>query len=623
MTISSEYFQSPCFCINLLSYNRRKTRTVRIGNIPLGSDYPVRIQSMVNTNPSDINSTIKQVMELSNAGCEFVRLTVPSVKDAENLKIIKKELIKAGCLVPLIADVHFNPAIAEICAGVVEKVRINPGNYAEEKKLIFRNYNDTEYRDAFLRLHEKVYTLLKICKENGTVLRIGTNHGSLSDRIMSRYGDTVEGMVESTLEYVRICREFNFHDLVLSIKSSNPVVMTTAYRVLVMKMNSEHMDYPLHLGVTEAGEGEDGRIRSAVGIGALLADGIGDTFRVSLAEPPVNEIPAAKMILSATPVKKITSPLISKEYYQKFLKSFDPASRKEKSILLRPGGQASVIADISQIRELNDRLLESLGFNKTSTGNFTIKDDAADFIIYEQPLKEIPETLKEKFIPAKQTGNQIKFIKAKSEDLKDKSFLLAQERNPQNVLIIDLDGCSIHESRQFFYKLLEEGIINPVIIQKKLKDSNNQQEITNLAIETGSLLSDGFGEGLCINCDEDPQAGVKLAFNILQACRRRIFKTEFVICPTCGRTQFDLRQVSAQVKEKTSHLKGLKIGIMGCIVNGLGEMGDADYGFIGSGKQKVNLYRNKQLVKNSIALDKAVDELVSLIREDGRWVEPM
>ena len=604
---TSEYSGHYAFCPDLFSFERRKTRIVKIGGIPLGGNYPIRIQSMVNSNPSDTSGTVRQIIELQESGCEYVRLTVPSVNDAKNLENIKKHLALAGCSIPLIADVHFNPAVAELCARIVEKVRINPGNFADEKKIVRRSFSSREYDEAFSRLPEKLNPLIQICRENGTVLRIGTNHGSLSDRIMSRYGDTIEGMVESTLEYVRICRSLNFHELVLSIKSSDTVVMASAYRLLVARMNEENMDYPLHLGVTEAGEGEDGRIKSAIGTGSLLADGIGDTIRVSLAEPPINEIPVAKMIISYSEnikKNKIRSGIEHAGLYESFLQQFDPAFTKARSAMIRPDKQASVIAFISRGTEMNSELLSSLGYIPLPNKNvIKSRDNAADLILSQNVVTGIPPGLEDRFIfpddnkaagikkftnaknyCSSDNNGSLYFIKTVPADFENDTFKTKLKSSDHVILIIDLDGYGIQDSRKLFFNLNKDRIENTVIIQKSLSNPGDEQEVTSLSIETGSLLLDGFADGLCFRCDENPAAAVHLAFNILQACRRRIFKTEFVICPTCGRTQFDLQQVAARVKARTSQLKGLKIGIMGCIVNGLGEMGDADYGFIGSGK---------------------------------------
>jgi len=550
---------------NQKAHHRLITSEVWIGDVPLGGQNPIRIQSMTNTNTLDTEATVKQVIELVNAGCEYVRLTTQGTKEAENLKNIKKELDKKGASVPLIADVHFNPRVAEIAAGIVEKVRINPGNYVDKPRGKTR-FTEKEYNDEILRIKERIKPLIEICKANGTALRIGSNHGSLSERIMSRYGDTPEGMVESALEFVRICREMDFYKLILSMKSSNTRVMVYSTRLLLSKMKQEGMDYPVHLGVTEAGAGDDGRIRSAVGIGTLLEDGIGDTIRVSLTENPVNEIPVAKSLIERF---KIT-PLVSnpnKEYSHP-----NPFEYQRRKTL-----------NLGSIGGTNPPVVVGYDFNIIQKNiNFASPADISN---------EYIEKLK------KET-NAILVLECKTKE-------------------------GIHSLRNAFYKLIEKECLAPVIIKKSYSNMPKHELLINSSVDFGSLLIDGLGDGICLEADEiiDQETAYELSLGILQASRARFSKTEFIACPSCGRTLFNIEERLKEIKEKTGHLKNLKIGVMGCIVNGPGEMADADYGYVGAGPGKITLYKGRDVVQKNIDEAVGLGALIQLIKKNGDWKE--
>lgn len=613
-------------CINILKLNNRnRSLEVIIGNIILGGNNPVRIQSMTNTNTNDIASSIKQCIELIQGGSELVRLTTQGIREVESMIKIQNELHKSGYLIPLIADVHFSPKVAVLAAQHFAKVRINPGNYAE-KATGKTEFSEDEFQQGITRIKNNLIPLLSVCKKNNTALRIGINHGSLSERIMSRYGDTPEGMVESALEFLRICREENFHKIVVSIKASNVLVMVQSYRLLVQKMNEEKMYYPLHLGVTEAGEGEDGRIKSAVGIGALLIDGIGDTIRVSLTENPVKEIPVARKIVEY--IAKNNKPISEDEklYYNPFV--FNKRITKPVDII---GGTNQPVVIIDGI----------------SSYDLHFKDQLPDFVFINKykPETKLPENLNIII-------NHTHWCKNKSENnlyplIDDKDFEnnieLSERLNfikignrkysrdffnkvltTKCVLILitkEINGYA--DQRAFFNSLLEFNIQVPVIIQREYEEDEQESFQIKSACDIGPLFIDGFGDGIYIKNKGDLSANTILSasFSILQATRARITKTEYISCPGCGRTLYNLEEVVLQIKEKTSRLKGLKIAIMGCIVNGPGEMADADYGYIGAGHGKVMLYKKHELIKKNIPSEIAVDELIRLIKENGDWKE--
>ena len=633
---------------NLFKYNRRTSIPVKIGNIEMGGNNPIRIQSMTTTDTMDTNATVNQSIRMINAGCELVRVTAPSIKDAKNLRNIKDELNKKGYNVPLVADIHFTPNAAEIAAEIVEKVRINPGNYADKKKFQQLEYDDKSYNDEIERIYERVSPLIKICKTNGTAMRIGTNHGSLSDRIMSRFGDTPLGMVESALEYLRICEDHNYHNIVLSMKASNPLVMVHAYRLLVDKLNNSNLkDYPLHLGVTEAGEGEDGRIKSAIGIGTLLDDGIGDTIRVSLTEEPEFESPVAKLLVNRynnranhTLIKQPKNINFSPFKYEK----------RESNELFDIGGDnfPIVISSFSNLEKLDKNKFENLGITYNTKSKIWEKSDTSPdyiyigdslntdginyrFIVdYSSWLKDrnkknyYPLLTFNEFIDLDENlfSENINFLMIQTTDLEKFKNI----RIPENFVLI-LNSNNEHfmpDMRSFFLKNFD--IKNPVILSKDYDLSYSDDLIIHSSTDIGGLFIQGYGDGIFISNHSSEIKEIKkinnLSFKILQAARVRVTSTDFISCPSCGRTLFDLQETTAMIRERTDHLKGLKIGIMGCIVNGPGEMADADYGYVGSGVDKITLYRGQEVVKRGINFKYGVDELVNLIKEDGNWIEP-
>lgn len=647
------------YCNSLTQYQRRKTREVFIGDIPLGGDNPIRVQSMTTVDTMDTMGSVEQVIRMADAGCEYVRITAPSLKDAKNLKNIRDELRKRGYTVPLIADIHFTPNAAEMAARIVEKVRINPGNYADKKKFEVIEYTDETYRAEIERIREKFMPLVKICKEYGTAMRIGTNHGSLSDRILSRYGDTPLGMVESALEFLRICEEMNYHDIVISMKASNTQVMVQAYRLLVQKLDEEGLQpYPLHLGVTEAGDGEDGRIKSAVGIGALLEDGLGDTVRVSLTEEPEYEVPVAYNLVNRyeerpghAPVKPLVN--IPKDPY-----SYGRRSSREVDNI---GGDnvPRVITDVRGVQDWEYKDFKGIGhFYLPEPDKWTMNEVGCDYIYSgnepvdfmlpnglkeirnyplwlqaEDKLNKLPLFSWQEYQDRKEAHPRINFLKVSMTDDEEK---LWQSLTEDKSLVVVLDTDNAHampEQRRFFYELIERNIDVPVIILRKFPDMDDEKVQLYAATDMGGLLIDGFGDGVLLSTElvsekarEEQLAMIKrnngISFGILQASRTRMSKTEYISCPSCGRTLFDLQETTAMIRKRTDHLKGVKIGIMGCIVNGPGEMADADYGYVGSGKGKITLYRGQNVVKRSVPSERAVDELIQLIKEDDRWTEP-
>jgi (E)-4-hydroxy-3-methylbut-2-enyl-diphosphate synthase len=639
---------STLYCKSLTQYIRYQTREVKIGNIGIGGNNPIRIQSMTTTDTMDTIGTVEQTIRMVESGCEIVRITAPSISEAKNLQNIKEELRKRGYNVPLVADIHFTPNAAEAAARIVEKVRVNPGNYADKKKFEMIDYSDKTYEEELDRIRERFIPLVKICKEYGTAMRIGTNHGSLSDRILSRYGDTPLGMVESALEFLRICESLNYHNIVLSMKASNTQVMVQAYRLLVLKMQEENMNYPLHLGVTEAGEGEDGRIKSAVGIGTLLEDGLGDTVRVSLTEDPEFEAPVAIALVERYKdrARHVQIPPIQTISYN----SFEYKKRQSNEILNIGGGNVPrVITDFSLKEKITPASFYALGYQySVPSDKWNITDLACDYVFTNtQPVDfEIPGTLgiihhyntwlkeKEKdrrypFIQAKEYVEgmdkhpQLNFIYACYEDITP-TFIQQIKQDDTAVLFIDTyNEHGMAEQRRLFIELINNDCKTPVIIGRAYQNLTPDQLQLQAATDIGALLIDGMGDGVFLaaeNCGSDQQIN-QTAFGILQATRTRISKTEYISCPSCGRTLFDLQETTAKIRKRTDHLKGIKIGIMGCIVNGPGEMADADYGYVGVGKGKISLYKGQNVVKRNIPSEEAVDELINLIKEHGDWVE--
>ncbi len=657
------------YCNSLTQYSRFKTRVVNVGDIPLGGDHPIRIQSMTITDSMDTIATVEQTIRMVESGCDYVRITAPSKLEAQNLENIKRELRTRGYNVPLIADIHFTPNAAEIAARIVEKVRVNPGNYADRKKFKIIEYTDKQYEEELDRIRQKFTPLVKICKEYGSAMRIGTNHGSLSDRIMSRYGDTPLGMVESALEFVRICEDLNYREIVLSMKASNPQVMVQAYRLLVMKMEEEGMNYPMHLGVTEAGGGEDGRIKSALGIGTLLEDGIGDTVRVSLTEDPESEAPVAIELVDRYKERKNHREIIPVTEIP-----IDPLDYKKRHTfeILNIGGSnvPVVVSDFSK-RKINhpDDLSDIGYFYDAETDKWNMTDSAADFIFTgSQNINfELPGNLKilrdydfwkanKKGFPVISASNYLNRIEKSTElnfvhlELNDLDKNLLEVLKADKTAVIFLTTSNPHgmaEQRRAFFELINNDISNPVIVKRNYENIDIDRLRLFASTDLGGLLIDGLGDGIWVelkgtlseeekefnnhsklvrkfvNINEKNEKVInRTLFGILQAARVRISKTEYIACPSCGRTLFDLQVTTDMIRKRTEHLKGVKIAVMGCIVNGPGEMADADYGYVGSGVGKITLYREKDIVKRNVPAEKAVDELIGLIKEDNNWVEP-
>ena len=639
--------KSTTYCESLTKYKRRKSRVVHIGDVPLGADYPIRLQSMTTTDTMDTLGTVEQSIRMIEAGSEYVRITAPSIKEAQNLSNIKQQLKKQGYTTPLIADIHFTPNAAIEAARHVEKVRINPGNFVDRKKFQEIDYTDQSYNDELERIHDRFAPLIKVCKEEGCAMRIGSNHGSLSDRILSRYGDTPLGMVESAMEFLRICEEYNYHQIVLSMKSSNTRVMVHAYRLLVNKMDAEEMNYPLHLGVTEAGEGEDGRIKSAVGIGTLLEDGLGDTIRVSLTEEPEYEIPVAKALVDRYAHRGEHGKITTNTHFD--LNPFEYEPRTTHTVL-NIGGEnvPRVMAGLALESKINTETLSQLGYQYfESEDKWGIGDFACDYIFinkmeinFELPgtlgvvqaysvwketkaQQHYPQINPEEYLKGEDFHPQLNFIYLTLPDLSNE-LIEKVKKDPTTVLLIDTyNEHGMAEQRQIFSKLLAQGCTAPVIIGRYYRNLPIEDMQLYSATDLGSLLIDGFGDGVFLateHCGTSKQIN-QTVFGILQASRTRVSKTEYISCPSCGRTLFDLQETTAMVRERTSHLKGVKIGIMGCIVNGPGEMADADYGYVGTGVGKISLYRGQEIIQSNLPMEVAVDALIDLMKADGVWVE--
>ena len=693
------------YCNSLTEYSRLKTLEVKVGDLLLGNLNPVRVQTMTTTDTMNTIATVEQSIRCIEAGAELVRITAPSKKEAENLLNIKNELHKRGYKTPLVADIHFTPNAAEIAARIVEKVRVNPGNYVDKKKFEQIEYTDAEYAEEIERIRDRFTPLVKICKEYGTAMRIGTNHGSLSDRIMSRYGDTPMGMVESAMEFLRIARNESYHNIVLSMKASNTLVMVQAYRLLVTTMFDEFNEiYPLHLGVTEAGDGEDGRIKSAVGIGTLMEDGLGDTIRVSLTEDPEFEIPVCKDLVKRyenrnhhSPIQKLVHTISDK------IKStvHRPQSTAEQSAVIAErltlpynpfeykrrkthevnniGGTLVpvIVADFMQKEKINPEDLNVIGYTYNAlTDKWNIGDSAADYIFTDNKILDfhLPGTLKiicnaKTWMSKKESLINEEGVQFAYPLFQGVEYLDAVDKSTkQNFIAIDVDAIdktikerifdliatdvtavlclfsgnkhSMAHVRRNMIELMERNIKTPVIICVESNCSGVDEQLIQFSSEAGALLLDGFGDGIWLMNDPKKMSNTKLSgrnyisisnnhqflngtgFSILQATRTRISKTEYISCPSCGRTLFDLQETTAKIRSVTNHLKGVKIAIMGCIVNGPGEMADADFGYVGSGVGKITLYKGKDVIKRNVDNNVAVDELIGLIKDYGAWVEP-
>ncbi|MDX1386413.1 MAG: (E)-4-hydroxy-3-methylbut-2-enyl-diphosphate synthase [bacterium] len=644
----------------IFDYHRRRTREVKVGDVGIGGDNPIRVQSMTISDTKDTAAVVAETQGLVEAGCEIVRITAPTIHHAENLKNIKAELTQAGIKVPLVADIHFTPQAAMIAADYVEKVRINPGNYADRKVFAVKEYTDQEYQEELDHMAEKFIPLVKKCKAHGVAMRIGTNHGSLSDRIMNRFGDTPEGMVESALEFVRLCESESYHEIILSMKASSPFIMITAYRLLAQRMRELNMDYPFHLGVTEAGEGEDGRIKSAIGIGSLLEDGIGDTIRVSLTEDSIHEIPVARQL-----VKKFNrDPYWEKGDEEEPKLNWRPTDRSRRTTEACPGEAGflgknqtlRVIAtwDVEQedpqalweylkntheteergdllylrtsqgpetLLELKDKIQAlvpelKIGFSTTQLTTALEGIRHFDAVIFQVT----PDTIGGEITQLAEEA----FRHQKLVDLRFPSVPFAMEQMqalrtiPPVILSLETDD-PLHDYRKLSLRLSQEKILHPLHLYIKCKSFEDcALEVASIL---GGLLMDGMGDSVEV-ADLLLKESLKLSFNILQACRLRISKAEFIACPSCGRTLFDLQETTQRIKVKTQHLKGVKIAIMGCIVNGPGEMADADFGYVGGGPGKIHLYVGKECVEKNIPSEVADEKLIDLIKKHGKWVEP-
>jgi len=658
--------QSP-YCPSLTAPRRLSTREVRIGELWMGGRYPVRLQSMTTTDTMDTEATVAQAIGMIDAGCELVRITAPSKREAENLKNIRQALRQRGYNTPLVADIHFTPNAAEIAARIVEKVRINPGNYADKKHFEQHEYTDAEYQAELERIYNRFSPLVRLCRDHGTAMRIGTNHGSLSDRIMSRYGDTPEGMVESALEFVRICEALGYYDLVISMKASNPQVMVQAYRLLVARMMAgatQHI-YPLHLGVTEAGDGEDGRIKSAMGIGALLQDGIGDTVRVSLTEPPENELPVADSIVRHYPIlvpdaqRPADHPALPP--LPDFGQPVDPYAynRRRTRAVYNLGGDhlPRVMAYFPGQVPLREQDLAPIGhIYDPALDKWHMTDLGADYISAETPVPfMLPNGLQavyehtvwealpptdhafpwfpslDSYRQATRRSHLLNFVSLTTHTAQQAALLAPLAHEPVVFVAEALTAYPGLEFRNIAFQLIAQGLPNPLVAYYGVRPGSGcpaepfaGRLTADAACALGPLLLDGLLDGVWLGCNEPdatPDALNRIAFGLLQAARLRITKTEYISCPSCGRTLFDLEETTAMIRARTEHLKGVKIGIMGCIVNGPGEMADADYGYVGSGPGTITLYRSKEVVERNVPSEHAVERLIALIAEDGRWID--
>ena len=676
---------------------RRRTRVVRVGDVAIGGDNPIRIQSMTNTDTMDTAATVEQTIRLADAGCEIVRVTAPSIRDAENLREIRAALKARGCEVPLVADIHFTPNAAMIAAGLVEKVRINPGNYADKKKFEIRDYDDSQYEAEIERVHERFRPLVQRCRENGVAMRIGTNHGSLSDRIMNRFGDTAEGMVESALEFLDVCEDENYYDVVFSMKASNTQVAIQAYRLLASRLEERtpnEPSYPFHVGVTEAGDSEDGRIKSAIGIGSLLEDGLGDTIRVSLTEDPVREVPVARGIAARaaatslaraarTETIEVESPP-SADFFAHARRSTaqvdwhglkaggEEPVRVEVEVadaLVDPAGAAARLAmDLSGLRDVEcesllvdgrsgdvaafgafRQELDSLGVQlplSIRCSHGAAESDAALAALASMTVGRLVCTLDGPVSPAAEKvmsafatetgalGIPIEWELA-CEDAEIPGWTariaaLGSGRAPAAMSLSE--AASLHDYRVLVSALADHGFARtPIVLRQSVKKAVAsgidvsgvpESELLDASVRLGGLLCDGIGDIVSLRSEVGVAAAVDLAYRVLQGARQRATRTEYISCPSCGRTLFDLEEITARIKARTDHLRGVKIAVMGCIVNGPGEMADADFGYVGSGVGQVTLYVGQEVVARAVPEAQATDRLVELIREHGAWVEP-
>jgi (E)-4-hydroxy-3-methylbut-2-enyl-diphosphate synthase len=645
VTLNDPTMRELSYCKNLFVYHRRRTREVKVGHVYVGGDNPIRVQSMITCDTMDTDASVQQSIELANVGCEIVRITAPTVKDARNLEHIVKGLRERGCNVPIVADIHFKPEAAMEAGKWVDKVRINPGNYADSKKFVVREYTDEQYAGELNRIRERFSPLVELCKARGIGIRIGTNHGSLSDRILNRYGDTPLGMVESALEFARIARDLDYHDFIFSMKASNPKIMIAAYRLLVARLNELGADwnYPLHLGVTEAGEGEDARIKSAIGIGSLLADGIGDTIRVSLTEDSPHEIPVAKALVELIPTVAagVSSAWGAAETVPRIAMSFDPYSyqrRATETISVAGGVEPGGIVKLGGA-ELIRVVVREANFEKIAHKIDRLGDYKPE-IVYENVRIQEVDPRDEGAVAELNAEGAPQFVTVRDDiDLAviPAFRLLAAGLHPRHpILLKDVFNCGataaadaaredgVSQNRaQRAQGEMDGQVAGRVSGSERVKRPTNFLDTLLVAsTNIGSLLCDGIGDAILVQSEKAPGQALRLSYNILQAAGSRIFKTDYVACPSCGRTLFNLQTTTATIKAATSHLKGVKIAIMGCIVNGPGEMADADFGYVGGAPGKVNLYVGKTAVKFNIPEAEAVDRLKDLIRDHGKWIDP-
>lgn len=656
------------YTASLKNYKRLPTREVKIGNLIIGGKHPIRVQTMTTTDTMDTEATVAQCIRCIEAGAELIRITAPSKNEAENLRYIKEQLRSKGYDTPIVADIHFTPNAAEIAATIIEKVRVNPGNYVDKKKFEQIEYSDAEYAEEIERIRKRFTPLVLICKEHGTAMRIGTNHGSLSDRIMSRYGDTAIGMVESAMEFMRIARELDYHQIILSMKSSNPLVMVQAYRLLIVNMMQEFGEcYPLHLGVTEAGDGEDGRIKSAIGIGSLLEDGIGDTIRVSLTEDPEFEIPVCQDLVERYAGYESAPADPEMEVQIKLPYSPFQYQREKTEPVYNIGGSnvPVVVADFMTQKEIAPQDLVSIGYTYLpTTDKWNIADAAADFMYTGSATLDfhLPGTLRvlcdyktwetkkeskeyfplftaKEFIVTTTRSSLLNFVSVCIDDTPQEFFDNLKQENNVVLCIYSLQKNAMQQMRSFIILLRKNEIAFPVIIAVESMHKTVDEQLIHFSATAGGLFLDGMGDGLWLMNDPSVMTDQKVSgrtylpaknnhqflnntsFSILQAVRTRISKTEYISCPSCGRTLFDLQETTARIRKVTNHLKGLKIAIMGCIVNGPGEMADADFGYVGSGPGKITLYKGKEVVKKNVNSDIAVEELINLLKESDVWID--
>ena len=641
------------YCPDRFNYARRQTHEVRVGQIGIGGDQPIRVQSMTTTNTMDVEATVAQSVRMIDVGCELVRITAPSKRDAEALGDIVAKLRASGHETPLVADIHFTPNAAEIAADHVEKIRVNPGNYADKKRFENLEYTDETYAEELVRIREKFTPLVQKCKRLGRAMRIGTNHGSLSDRIMSRYGDTALGMVESALEFLRICVDEGYHDVVVSMKSSNPQVMVQAYRLLVARMAEENMAFPLHLGVTEAGDGEDGRVKSALGIGTLLEDGLGDTVRVSLTEEPEAEMPVGRMLVERYTSRHGHEPIAPVDH------NLDPFnySRRVCGEVDNVGGKhVPVVVHTLREGDVEPAHLFGAGYRySVPLDKWNLDEAACDYVyagrapltfglpgtlqvlvdaeawrgLPSPPAQHIPlwtAAQATDALPAPTEG-QTHWIRVSRADVTEALAVATKTTDgamrPDVVWVVETQHVhAMVDLRTTVLALDELGLRAPVVLRRTWQGLDEERLTLQSATDLGGPMIDGLGDGIWLDAADTPlQKRNALSFGILQAARTRISKTEYISCPSCGRTLFDLQETTAKIREVTNHLKGVKIGIMGCIVNGPGEMADADYGYVGTGPGKITLYKEKEVVRRNVPEDEAVQALIELIQEHGDWVE--